>query len=235
EAQQIESALRTCEENDIQQQEENEKNKANILCTTEISSNILLNTLSINTLIDASESNNLLIDASASSNMLLDALVLSNMLLNDEAPNHILLDARASILDASALSNILLNDEAPKHILLDAEASSNPSLSQPFQEILQISPSSADIASILHMHLEDINKQCQIKKLLKGNTSIYDYLRLLSNYMSRCIRTWGDCYIESRELPFYHQGKHKKSTSLFDNKDFLKECKKWLQQQSPES
>ncbi|KAF0512019.1 hypothetical protein F8M41_018078 [Gigaspora margarita] len=223
------------------------KNKAKILCTTETSSNISLNASSNDTLIDASESNNILIDALASSNMLLDASASSNMLL-----------------DASVSSNMLLNDEAPNNILLDAGASSNLSLSQPFQEILQIPPSSANTASILHMHLEDINKLCQIKKSLKGNTSTYDYLRLLSisryfqllldgqgkmnasiqiartlwnkgDYMSRCIRTCGDCYIESREHPSYRQEKHKKSTSLFDNKDILKEYKEWLQQQSPES
>ncbi|KAF0360607.1 hypothetical protein F8M41_014311 [Gigaspora margarita] len=175
-----------------QQQKENEKNKANILLATEISSNMSLNASSSDTLIDASELNNMLIDASALSNMLLDALASSNMLLN-----------------ASVSSNMLLN------------------------EILQIPLSSADTASILHMHLEDINKLWA-----RQNECSIQIARTLWNkgdYILRCIRTWGDCYIESRELPSYCQGKHKKFTSLFDNKNFLKECKKWLQQQSLES
>ncbi|CAG8607515.1 15286_t:CDS:2 [Gigaspora rosea] len=55
------------------------------------------------------------------------------------------------------------------------------------------------------------------------------------NYMSRYIRTWSDLYIKSGKLLSYHQRKHKKSISLFDDDNFLEGYQEWLRQQSPES
>ncbi|KAF0543755.1 hypothetical protein F8M41_003431 [Gigaspora margarita] len=84
------------------------------------------------------------------------------------------------LLDASASSNMLHNYEASNDILLDAEASSNISLSRSFHETLQSSSSPTDATSILHMRLDNINKECQIKKSSKSSISTYDHLRLLS-------------------------------------------------------
>ncbi|CAG8533428.1 16024_t:CDS:2 [Dentiscutata heterogama] len=114
---------------------------------------------------------NMLFDTEASINMLLDAEVSSNMLLNTEASSNILLDTKASsnmLLDAEASSNMLPNDEASNDTLLDAKASSNISLLQSSHKTLQSPSSPTDTASILCIRLDDINKQCQIKKLSKS-------------------------------------------------------------------
>ncbi|CAG8630760.1 3680_t:CDS:2, partial [Cetraspora pellucida] len=113
---------------------------------------------------------------------------LSNMLFDAEASINMLLDAEAS-------NNMLLNDEASNNTLLDAKASSNISLLQSSYETLQSLPLFTDTSSILYMHLDNINKQCQIKKSSK-----------------------------SRELLSYQQKKHKKSISLLDDNNFLEEC-----------
>ncbi|CAG8727214.1 7226_t:CDS:2 [Dentiscutata erythropus] len=54
------------------------------------------------------------------------------------------------------------------------------------------------------------------------------------DYTTRCIRKWGDSYIESGELFSYHQGKHKKVIGLLENEVFLNGCREWLQKQSLE-
>ena len=113
------------------------------------------------------------------------------------------------------------------------------------------------------MRLEEVNQQCLIKKSSKINVLVYDYLRLLSisrfiqllldgkgkmdasiqiaktvwnkgDYMARCIRMWGDYYIQSGELFSYHQGKHTKIAGLLHDKDFAEGCREWLQKQPPE-
>ncbi|CAG8470930.1 2531_t:CDS:2 [Cetraspora pellucida] len=134
------------------------------------------------------------------------------------------------LLNAEASSNMLLDNKTLNDILLDASASSNILLSQ----LCKTSSSFTDTASILHICLEDINKQYEQGKM-NASFQVAQTLWNKGDYMSRCIRKWSDYYIESGELFSYHQGKHKKSISLFDNKDFLDGCQEWLQQQSPES
>ncbi|CAG8838364.1 31373_t:CDS:2, partial [Gigaspora margarita] len=136
-----------------------------MLFTTEKLSNMLL---------DASASSNMLFNTKASSNinklsnMLLDALASSNMLLDYEAPSNILLlqsfhetlQSPLSILhmrlgNINKSNNMLLDASASNNMLLDYEAPSNISLLQSSHETLQ---SSSYTASILHMHLDNINK-----------------------------------------------------------------------------
>ncbi|CAG8486586.1 8750_t:CDS:2 [Dentiscutata erythropus] len=151
----------------------------------------------------------------------------SNILLDTEASSNMLLDAEAS-------SNMLPDDEASNDTLLDAEASSNISLLQSSHETLQSPPSPTDTASILRMRLDDINKQYGQGKM-NASIQIAKMIWNKGDYMSRCIRKWGDLYIKSGELLSYRQGKHKKSISLLDDDNFLEGCQEWLRQQSPES
>ncbi|RIB16810.1 hypothetical protein C2G38_2315544 [Gigaspora rosea] len=208
-----------------------------MLLDAEASNNI--NDLS-NMLLDAKASSNMLLNYEASNDILLDAEASSNLSLSRSS--HETLQSSSSptdaasilcmhldninessnmLLDAEASSNMLLNYEASNDILLDAKASSNISLLSSSHETLQSTSSPTDAASILCMHLDNFNKECQIKKSSKSSISIYDYLCLLSiskyiqlllngqgkmnasiqitktlwnkgDYMSRCIRTWSD-------------------------------------------
>ena len=56
-----------------------------------------------------------------------------------------------------------------------------------------------------------------------------------NDYMARCIRKWGDNFIETGELLIHRQGKHTKLESLLDDEDFKIKCQAWLRQQTPES
>ncbi|CAG8718405.1 365_t:CDS:2, partial [Dentiscutata erythropus] len=103
--------------------------------------------------------------------------ILYNVLFNAEVSSNILLNAKVS-------SNILLNAESSSNMLLDAKASSNMLLDanaslQSSNKTIQSTSSPSNLAPILHIHLEEINKWFQIGKSSKNNISIYDYLRLL--------------------------------------------------------
>ena len=56
-----------------------------------------------------------------------------------------------------------------------------------------------------------------------------------NDYMARCIRKWGDNFIETGKLLIHRQGKHTKLESLLNDEDFKIKCQAWLRQQTPES
>ncbi|CAG8660241.1 11332_t:CDS:2, partial [Gigaspora rosea] len=162
-----------------------------MLFNAKASSNILLNYKASNDILLNYEAPS---NINKSNNMLLDAKASSNILFNYEAPGNISLSRSfhetlqspsyaASILhihldninelsnmlfDASASSNMLLDYKASNDILLDTEASSNILLSCLFHETLQSSSLATDAALILRMRLDNINKECQIKKSSKS-------------------------------------------------------------------
>ena len=115
----------------------------------------------------------------------------------------------------------------------------------------------------LQVRLEKVNRQCSFTKSSKLNMPTYDYLRLVSiskfiellldgkgkmdasrqiaetvwnkgDYMSRCIRDWGDHYIRTGELSIGHQGKHTKWRGFLNDEDVSEDCRAWIRQQKPE-
>ncbi|CAG8625854.1 17590_t:CDS:1 [Acaulospora morrowiae] len=177
-----------------------------------------------------------------------------------EKKKDILLDAKTSS-DDETLTTMSLPSPLSQAIIQNP--TSMLSLSQPAQVITQ-SPTSHIDTSSLYRRLEEVSRQCAITKSSKASVPTYDYLRLLSiskfirlllngkgkmdaskqiaqavwnkgEYMARCIRKWGDHYLQTGELLTDQQGKHKKLTALSDDNDFSISCQLWLQQQKPES
>ncbi|CAG8686393.1 13851_t:CDS:2, partial [Cetraspora pellucida] len=116
----------------------------------------------------------------------------------------------------------------------------------------------------LQTHFEEVNRHCSFTKSSKLNIPTYDYLRLISvskfikllldgkgkmdasrqvaesvwnkgDYISRCIRNWGDHFIHTGELIIDRQGKHTKWRGLLDDEDVSEDCQAWLRQQKPEA
>ncbi|CAG8559417.1 14396_t:CDS:2 [Dentiscutata heterogama] len=54
------------------------------------------------------------------------------------------------------------------------------------------------------------------------------------SYLARCVRKWGDHYVQTGELLIDHQRKHLNQKSLIKNIDFSDACQAWLHQQKPE-
>ncbi|CAG8594657.1 12932_t:CDS:2 [Gigaspora margarita] len=196
------------------------------------------------------KSSNMLLDASASNNILLDYEALSNISLSRSSHETLqsplyaasILHMRLNninelsnmLLDASASSNMLLDYEASNDILPDTEASSNILLSLSFHKTLQSSSLPTDTASILYMRLDNINKECQIKKSSKSSISTYDHLHLLS--ISKYIQLLLDRQDKmNASIQITKTLWNKGDYILFDDDNFLEECQEWLCQQSPES